>query len=174
MKRSEKILLGVLALVCLVAGWMVFFESPKAAETVASMNQGFTEFVTQLRVKILGSSPDAATARSLELLAEGREKSPFYAQTKSFYFESDGLGEVVDTDYVYSGYLRFGRQAMAIINNLEYAAGDELADGSFRVASIARESVSLERTDPNTGRVVKRQIPIIEDDMEQITLRRAN
>lgn len=174
MKRSEKLLLLMLAVVCAVAGYMTLFEPEKTTNTVRKAEAEFSAFVSQLKAKMSAVEPDEATRHALALLDSGVGVNPFYTAEKPFYFETDGLAETEQADYVYSGYLRFGDRAMAIINNLEYAVGEELAEGGFRVVSIARESVTLEREDPNTGRVTKRQIPIVEDDMEQITLRRTN
>lgn len=56
---------------------------------------------------------------------------------------------------------------------MEYGVGEMLVSGGYKVAVITRKYVSLEIKDVNTGRITKREIPIAEDAMDQISLRRA-
>lgn len=173
MKQSEKILISVLAIVCIIAGYLALFEEEATTAKVQQVAAQFESFAQALEAKINKQALSPAEQYTLEKMVEEAPPSPFYASTDSFYFEEDEESPVETTDVLYSGYLRFGDRVFAIINNIEYAVGDTIVDNGMRVVSINRESVSLERVDPNTGRISSRRIPLVEDDTEQITLRRA-
>ncbi|MBU1248221.1 MAG: hypothetical protein KKB70_05950 [Proteobacteria bacterium] len=173
MKQSEKILLGVMAVVVLVAGYLLLFEETATKAKVEVVAGQFEAFVTTLKEKMKGNEATEAEKYRLEMLAQEAPDAPFYVSDDQFYFEIEAEQQIETNDIIYSGYLRFGDKSMAIINEMEYAAGDMLTTGGFRVVSITREYVSLEREDVNTGRVITRQIPMAEDEMQEISLRRA-
>lgn len=173
MKQSEKILLAVLGVVCIVAGYLLLFEEEKTTAKLEQVGAQLESFVQTIRAKVDGNAITEVDQYTLDLLAQEPETSPFYAASKGFYFEEDVASDETAGEIRYSGYLRFGKRAIAIINEVEYAVGDTLVDNDFKVVSVNRQFVTLEMTDENTGRVTSRKIPMVEDDMEQITLRRA-
>ncbi len=173
MKKSEKILLSTLGAVCLVAGYLMLFEEESTTAKVEIVAGQFEEFVQSLQSKVDERAVTDAEQYALELLVAETPEAPFYVSGTHFYFEEEIEVDAVGEDIVYSGYMRFGDQAIAIISDMEYAVGDMLVTGDFRVVSISRQSISLEHQDPNTGRITKRQVQLVEDDVEQITLRRA-
>lgn len=174
MKQSEKILLGVLAVVCLYAGYLILFDEAKTTAKVEQVAAQFKTFVQTMQSKLDEKALTPAESYTLKILTAEVPTSPFYASNAQFYFEEDEATTEVPTDVLYSGYLRLGDMVYAIINNVEYSVGDTLMDNDMRVVSIGKEFVSLERVDPNTGRISSRKIPLVEDEMDQITLRRAS
>lgn len=47
--------------------------------------------------------------------------------------------------FTYTGYIETGRKAMAIINGIEYAVGDNLDIGGYSVKNISPERVVIEK-----------------------------
>ncbi len=166
-------LLSILGAVCLVAGYLMLFEEEATTAKVEIVAGQFEEFVKNLQTKVDEKAATEAEQYALTVLVVEAPEAPFYVSASNFYFEEETEEDAVGEDIIYSGYLRYGDRAIAIVSNMEYAVGDMLMTGDFRVVAINRQNISLERKDPNTGRITKRQVQIVEDDMEQITLRRA-
>lgn len=57
--------------------------------------------------------------------------------------EDAGTPGPLDAPYTYQGYLALGKNRLAVIDGVEYAEGDELADGSFVIHSITSRKVVL-------------------------------
>jgi len=58
-----------------------------------------------------------------------------------------------------------------VLNGVEYARGDALAEGGYSVQSIDKNLVVLERTDGSTGRKLTKRVPLVEDDTDKIRIR---
>lgn len=172
MKKSEKILLGVLAVVLLWAGYILLLD-PKSESSVPEGGAG--AYKTQLETMRQDLEKSALTEkerRIVALLGEHAQNRLFYAADRQFYFTD---GEAFDTGdeeaIVYSGYLQAGNAAFAIINGIEYSVGDQLAVSGYRVKRIAPGFVTVEHLDPNTGRAFERRIPLAEDGVDDVSLK---
>jgi hypothetical protein len=173
MKKSEKILLGVLAVVALWAGYIVLFDPAPAPGTRGAAADADYAAVVQTMQQELQKTALGEQERHAVSLAMGDASRPlFYASDKQFYF-TGGQEFAADADgaLVYSGYLQAGNTAYAIINGIEYTAGDALALEGCRVKSISPGYVTVVRLDPNTGRSFERRIPLVEDDVDDVTLK---
>jgi hypothetical protein len=108
----------------------------------------------------------------LGLLADNSTQNPFFegrgVLTLEEGDESAGAGEPAP---VYSGYIRAGKRAFAVIDGIEYASGDQLAESDYRLQSIDKSAVVLERTDATSGRKMTRRIPLVEDATDNIRIR---
>jgi hypothetical protein len=168
MEKREKILLGVLAATLVVAGGLHFSTpdtgtGPGGAASAPLNLDEVAGAVEQARL-----TPQLAYR--IELLADNATGDPFYGgQGGLLQDESqDGQG---DAEYVYSGYIKIGQKIFAVINGVEYAQGDELAEGGYLVQAIDKNSVLLERTDGSSGRKFTRRVPLVEDDTDKIRIR---
>lgn len=174
MKKSEKILLSVLGVVVLWAAYILFFEEPpvKVAPTAQNQSGEFEGIVAALQASLDEGQLTDIEAYKVDLAKQGLGGGPFYASTAQFYFAGgDGLDGDGENALVYSGYLKVGKASFAIINGIEYAVGDELATGGFRLVQITHGYVVVERREPSTGRAFKRQIPLAEDNVDDVTLK---
>ena len=96
-------------------------------------------------------------AYRLGLLTDNATGNPFYGGQGGISLEDDrGMD---------------GNKLFAVINGVEYAIGDELAEGDYRVQGIDKNFVVLERTDGSTGRRLTRRVPLVEDDTDKIRIR---
>lgn len=162
MEKRQKILLGVMALTILVALYMQFAvdapapkQAPKPAEGQALPG------AEQLRLA-------PADSYRLEVLAQNATNNPFYmGQGVLTADDPTGQGE----GPVYSGFIQAGKRAFAVLDGIEYGPGDELADGGWKVKSIDRALVVLERTDGSTGRKVTKSVPLVESEADKIRIR---
>lgn len=168
MEKRQKILLGLLGLTIAVALYMQFAAPvPPAGPPAGPAQQApgaaapGVPGLDQVRLS-------AADAYRLELLAQNATGNPFYGgQGILTAEEPGGQGE----GPVYSGFIQAGKKVFAVLDGIEYAAGDELADGGYRVKSIDKTLVVLERTDGSTGRKTSRSVPLVESEADKIRIR---
>lgn len=169
MKKSEKILLGVLGVVSLWAGYILYFDDqPAKKASTMEAAPGYEQIAAEMRKQLEAKVLSPADLHKVQLALQPVESSPFYASAEPFYFLGLDNGE---GGLAYSGYLRMGNKAYAIINGIEYAVGDDLAEGGYRLTAITKGYVVLERRDEATGRVFRRQLPMTESTVEDITLK---
>jgi hypothetical protein len=169
MEKREKIMLGVLAATVVVAGAM-HFSTPSTLQApggpaAAQLNMDeLTKSVEQAKLP-------SEKAYRIELLTDNATGDPFYAGQGGFSQEDDRGLSGGAAEIVYSGYLKIGQKILAVINGVEYALGDELAEGGYLVQAIDKNSVLLERTDGSTGRKFTKRVPLVEDDTDKIRIR---
>lgn len=164
MEKRQKILLGLLGLTIAVALYMQFAAPvPPAGPAQPAPGAGAPGVPGLDQVRL-----SAADAYRLELLAQNATGNPFYGgQGILTAEEPGGQGE----GPVYSGFIQAGKKVFAVLDGIEYAAGDELADGGYRVKSIDKTLVVLERTDGSTGRKTSRSVPLVESEADKIRIR---
>lgn len=170
MEKREKILLGVLAATVVLASAMQFSTSggPKTPGASAQVQVNLDEMgkiVEQAKL-----SPERAYR--IGLLADNASGDPFYGGQGGLSQEdTGGPGGTAPQELVYSGYIKIGQKIFAVLNGVEYARGDELAEAGYVVQAIDKNSVLLERTDGSTGRKFTKRVPLVEDDMDKIRIR---
>ncbi len=162
MEKRQKILLGVMALTILVALYMQFgTDSPAPAGAPQAAGGQPLPGADQFRLA-------PAESYRLEVLAQNATTDPFYRGLGVLTAEEpSGQGE----GPVYSGFIQAGKRAFAVLDGIEYGPGDELADGGWKVKSIDKALVLLERTDGSTGRKVTRSVPLVESETDKIRIR---
>lgn len=168
MEKREKKMLGALAATLAVAGWLQFSTpqepgaSGQAAPAALNLDE-VTKTVEQAKL-----SPGKAYL--IGVLAENATADPFYGGQGGL-LQSEGADGQPGSEYVYSGFIKIGQKLLAVINGVEYARGDELAEGGYMLQAIDKNSVLLERTDGSSGRKFTRRVPLVEDDTDKIRIR---
>jgi len=173
MQKREKQLLGVMALVVVVAGYM-FLAAP-GAPVIPAKAPGVSKVLTdEVTKSVEQAKPSPEQAYRIGLLADIPPGNPFYGGSGGISMDDDrglqGAGGAAP-EFVYSGYMKLGQKLYAVINGVEYARGDELAEGGYRVQNIDKNFVMMERTDGSTGRKLTRRVPLVEDDTDKIRIR---
>ncbi|MBA4358440.1 MAG: hypothetical protein C0405_12035 [Desulfovibrio sp.] len=174
MQKREKQLLGVMALALAVAGYMYLAAPGVPVQKAAAPGAGkaLTDEVTK-NVNQAKLTPEQAYR--IGLLVDKATGNPFYGGAGGISLEEDrglgGAGGAASPEFVYSGYMKLGQKLYAVVNGVEYARGDELAEGGYRVQGIDKNFVVLERTDGSTGRKLTRRVPLVEDDTDKIRIR---
>lgn len=165
-------MLGLLAATLAVAGAM-HLSSPSGplAPAGAAPAQPNLDEMTKIveQAKLPGEK-----AYRIGILADNATGDPFYGGQDGLSQEDDrGLaaGQGGAVEIVYSGYIKIGQKIYAVVNGVEYARGDELAEGGYVVQAIDKNSVLLERTDGSTGRKFTKRVPLVEDDTDKIRIR---
>jgi len=161
-----------MGLTIVVALYMQFSGPAGPAKPGAVATAGATSSAADnLRQLLELASGSGADIYKLGLLADNASSNPFYEGKGVLTVEDDRSAAGSDADPLYSGYIRAGNKAFAVLDGIEYTTGDALADSTFRVQSIEKDSVVLERTDPTSGRKLTRRVPLVEDVADKIRVR---
>lgn len=171
-EKREKYLLGAMAATCVVAAWM-FYSSPAAPPPGAEPAAGKVNLDEVTKTVNQAKLPGDLAYR-IALLADNATANPFFGESGGLSQEEDrGLSgsQGAPGGIVYSGYIKIGQKVYAVINGVEYARGDELAEGGYVVQGIEKTNVLLERTDGSTGRKFIKRVPLVEDDTDKIRIR---
>lgn len=171
MQRRQKILLAAMGVTIAVALYMQFSAPAGPAKPgggVSTEAGGAAASDLKQLLEIAGTFK--ADFYKLGLLADNSTQNPFYEGKGVLTMEDTG-GAGGEADPLYSGYIRAGSKAFAVLDGIEYAHGDMVADSVYKVHSIEKDSVVLERTDPNSGRKLTKRIPLVEDVSDKIRVR---
>lgn len=166
-------MLGLLAATVVLAGVMQFSGAggPQPTGAPGASAQAQVNLDEMGKIVELAKLPPERAYR-IGLLADNASGDPFYGgQGGLSQEETAGPGAQAPQELIYSGYIKIGQKIFAVLNGVEYARGDELAEGGYTVQAIDKNSVLLERTDGSTGRKFTKRVPLVEDDMDKIRIR---
>jgi hypothetical protein len=144
MSNREKIIVALMVITLILGVYMIFFESPK--QTSAINPEGARElellntFITKVAEKTK-SGPSKEQAYILNKAQTAWKQDPFVQlETKKVEVDT-GPEPVLDARVQYTGFLQMGEKRLAIINGMEYEAGDQLEPGGFIIRRILPNQV---------------------------------
>ena len=147
MSKREKIILFIMCLT-LIYGYYVFFIEPSSQSFSSPTNtrlESFNKFITQVS-ELTRKGLSDSDMYVIDKIATKWTKDPLLT-TVSTPDVNRGLQEQPTTGdpsgLNYSGFLQMGRTNMAIINGVEYEAGDVLISGDYTIRSISPLQVVL-------------------------------
>jgi hypothetical protein len=158
----------------LAAGGSLYFSAPKGPEAKPGTTGVSKALMDEVSKGVDQARLSPQQVYRIGLVVDNATGNPFYGGSGGIALEEDrGLGGLGGgaAEFVYSGYMKLGNKLFAVINGVEYASGDELAEGGYRVQGIDKTFVVLERTDGSTGRKLTRRVPLVEDDTDKIRIR---
>ena len=144
MSKREKIILGITAIVAVVGIFMMFFDpamkKTKSAGPASMSTLELQKLVDDMSEKIMEDNLSGKDAYIIELATAPWENDPF-----SDVALPDDTKSVIDEDVkmVYSGFVQIGPRLLAVINGMEYQAGEELAQPGYVLDSITPEKVVI-------------------------------
>jgi len=145
MSKREKILVGLM-LLAIIYGIFVWFPSaPQQAATLNSDNEkkalnAFVIKVAENTTRGLSSNQ----AYVLQKAAAKWQRDPLVQIEPQTSVAKEEISQpVLTTKMTYTGFLRMGDKRLAIINGMEYEAGDILEPDGFIVRSISPRRVVI-------------------------------
>jgi hypothetical protein len=176
MAKRQKILIGVLVAVALYAAYTYLPLGGGGPEPEKNLDQErarLAKTVEDVTREVGTKQMSKAEMHRVAGVVREWDPLPFYQSKRSFSFLGLDQEEVLKgaEKILYSGYLEYGSARLAVINGIEYAAGDALAAGDFVVAEITKSHVTLERPADKTGKAVRVRIPLVEDEVEKIDVK---
>ncbi len=145
MSRREKVILIVMILVIAGGAYSFFFSSSETGNIGMKKEGGdLNRFVIEMAEK-LQKKDISKTYKYIIARAQAEwSNDPFLPSEAALSSESESKGykergdfSARDVKFVYSGYLNISDQKLAIINGMEYEAGENLELDGFFVKSIS-------------------------------------
>ncbi len=119
--------------------YMVFFEPPRKTTTIDTSAGRELEMLNTFIAKVAEqtqSGPSKEQAYVLKQAQSAWKQDPLI-QLEAEKVEVDtGPEPVLDAKVQYTGFLQMGDTRLAIINGMEYEAGDQLEPGGFIIRRI--------------------------------------
>jgi len=145
MSKREKILVGLMLLAAVYGIYAWFLSSPQQAATLNDDNQqkGLNAFIINV-VKKTTTGLSKNQAYVLQKAEAKWKRDPLIQiEPKTSEQEEDGQQPVLTSKIMYTGFLRMGDKRLAIINGMEYEAGEILEPGGFTIRSISPSRVII-------------------------------
>ena len=152
MSKREKIII-LLTLLAVIYGAYNFLFSSAPSSNLQIQIKGAEElnnFVANLSKDIRKEGLTASDSDILNRIVADWRKDPMIRTTaqlsrelKIKEEEAVVMDVAEDIDLVYSGYLSLGDLNLAIINNMEYQAGEELEQGGYVIEQIYPEKAII-------------------------------
>lgn len=167
MSKREKIIVAFMVVAILYGGFNFLFPDSKSGRPKFSSQKAVavTDFVTDLVQRIRAADTTANDTLILEKSAGTWQKDPFEVISKASVEEGEPQeeAEIVDGEelagsFNYTGYMEMGNHALAIINGLEYQAGDQLASAGAVLKKVTPSEVLI-YVDTEKGLIV---VPIVD------------
>ena len=161
MSKREKIIVGLMLLTVVYGIYALFFEgkgkssiTPTAAVSATKQLENLNAFITKVAEasraglskedKYIISRAESAWKQDPLTTVEltDRPEDEINRQKKQI---TQTTGPQLNVSY--TGFMQMGDKKFAIIDGLEYTAGDELVQGGFKVRSITPRQVVIVSTD---------------------------
>lgn len=162
-KTREKIILAIAALAILYAGYVYLIEPAMNKAKTTGQKQEISTPAGSLKNDLMKDA-DAGTQEYIIARAEANwKKNPFVDRNSSSYKEWASIQRAAGSSgaagkIVYSGYVDAGMKKIAIIDGLEYQAGDQLEMEGYVLKQVTPSQVLI--LNKNTG--IEVDIPISE------------
>ena len=165
MTNREKIIVGLMLLTVVYGVYTVFFEGKGSVEPIAAIGsakelENLNSFITKI-----AEASKAGISEEDKYIIERAEtewkQDPLISVNLTNKPESEiqKSKEVIqvsipDLKVSYTGFMKMGDKTFAIINGLEYTAGDPLEQGDYMVRSITPSQVVIVSTRDSKQRFV--------------------
>ena len=145
MSKREKILVG---LMILAVGYGIYIWFLPSLQQTATVFDGNEQKVLETFIhKVAGKTPTGISKNLAYVLHKAETKwkqDPFIQiEPKAFEEEAESPQPVLTTKIMYTGFLEMGDKRLAIINGMEYEAGDILEPGEYTIRSISPNRVII-------------------------------
>lgn len=171
-QKRQAILVGLMVLALLYGAFDYFRgggETAPSGVPDAAASRAEAARTVDMVDQMLARAPMTEVDRyRAEILHRGQTGSPFYASNAEFFFP--GTATASDSGLRYKGFVRMGNKVLAVINDVEYAVGEEIEASGYVLAGIQPAFVEVTRTDAS-GRSQTRRLPLAEDTHQPVDIK---
>jgi hypothetical protein len=165
MTNREKIIVGLMLLTVVYGVYTVFFEGKGGVEPAAAISsakdlENLNAFIT----KVADASKASLSGEDKYIIERAEtewKQDPLISVNLTNKPESEieknkeiTKVSIPDLKVSYTGFMQMGDKILAIINGLEYSAGDQLEQGDYMVRSITPSQVVIVSTRDSKQRFV--------------------
>jgi hypothetical protein len=148
MTNREKIIVGLMLVVVVYGVYTLFFSAPQKAATLKKSGANELTTLNAFITKVAEKTKTGFSEKQAYILKKAQaawKQDPFVQiQPKKTQGQQDaGKPVVLKSDILYSGFLQMGDKRLAIINGMEYEAGDKLEPGGYIIRSILPNHVVI-------------------------------
>jgi hypothetical protein len=148
--RQQIIILSVMVL-AIVYGVYDFFLAPKAKSTVVDVARKTAEieaFISDLSANVARENLSSLDVNIINRAEARWQRDPFFGRKAYREWlmvkEPAKAGSGTQQTFIYSGYLRGKNNSVAIVNGIEYEAGDALDAEGYVLKKIYQNKVVIE------------------------------
>lgn len=142
MNKRQIIILVVMVLLAIYGGYTYLFDSPAGTGRDEARQTGeLNRFVEETSRLIKAGKLSRQEEHSLSRTESAWQRDPFYAPALETREHEKEIK--VEEEFVYSGFLEGGGTRIAIINGLEYEAGETLQGERFVLQGISPGQVVI-------------------------------
>ena len=119
--------------------YMMFFESPQKTSAINTAGARELELLNTFITKVAEKTKTGPSKEQAYILNKAQtlwKQDPFVELEIKKEREDTGPEPVLDAKVKYTGFLQMGDRRLAIINGMEYEAGDQLEQGGFVIRRI--------------------------------------
>ena len=155
MTNREKIIVGLMLLTVVYGVYTIFFEGKSSVEPAAAIGSSAKELenLNAFIAKIAEASRAGISEEDKYIIERAEtewKQDPLISVNLTNKPESEiqknkevTQVSIPDLKVSYTGFMKMGEKTFAIINGLEYAAGDALEQGDYTVRSITPTQVVI-------------------------------
>ena len=130
----------------ILGGYMMFFEPPKKTTTFSAAGDRELEVLNTFITKVAEKTQSGPTKEQAYILNKAQiawKQDPLIELEAKKADVDTGPEPVLDARVQYTGFLEMGDTRLAIINGMEYEAGDMLEPGGFIIRRIFPNRVEV-------------------------------
>lgn len=146
MTQREKIIVGIMVLTVGYGAIELLLPRAKTgtAAPAAQSSESLNAFITKVADASKGASAESS-ALIIQKAEAGWKQDPFLVIRKPPPVDAPSPKETARaiTNLAYSGFLEIGPKRLAIINGMEYEAGDRVNPGGFSIKTILPSKVIM-------------------------------
>jgi hypothetical protein len=148
MTSREKIIVGIMLLTVGYGAIELLLPRTKAgtAAPVAQSTEGLNTFISKVAEAAKGATSESS-AHVIQLAEANWKQDPFMVIRKAAPLPAEKAASKEPVrplpNMAYSGFLEIGAKRLAIINGMEYEAGDRVTPGAFSVKTILPNKVIM-------------------------------
>jgi hypothetical protein len=165
MTNREKIIVGLMLLTVVYGVYTVFFEGKGGVEPAAAISsakdvENLNAFIT----KVAETSKEGLSGEDKYIIERAEaewKQDPLISVNLTNVPESEiqkskevTRVSIPDLKISYTGFMQMGDKMFAIINGVEYTAGDELEQGGYMVRSVTPSQVVIVSTRDSKKRFI--------------------
>ncbi len=145
MSKREKIILVFMALTVVYGFYALFIEGPPRSRSTAASSESKLDIFNKFIASVAAMSKDGLSDIDSYII----EHIPAKWTTDPLLNSTEGPGDVPPLekppkDLIYSGFLQMGSKSLAIINGMEYEAGEKLPQTDYVVGKILPNRVVIQ------------------------------
>jgi hypothetical protein len=155
MSKREKIILVVVAIAALAAGYIQFLAPSDKGDgvNIEEVKKELATFVTSTSAVVAQAKPSDRALYTIAVTRKPWDRDPFIEGEESIYLKK--APDITFPDFSYTGFVAAGMRRLAVIDGMEYEVGQELDPPEFVLRNIFPDKVIIGVKDNELETTVK-------------------